>query len=121
MDQVDVGGLELSYQFVGAREAPPLVLIMGLGSQLTHWPDDFVAAIAGRGFRVVRFDNRDTGLSSRVLFGVVPDIEALAHGAAAPGAYTLIDMAADTAGLIRALGLGRPTSWASPWAGGSPN
>lgn len=110
MDKVDVGGLQFSYQIAGARDAPPLVLIMGLGSQLTHWPDDFVAAIAGRGFRVVRFDNRDAGLSSRVPRGVVPDIEALVHGAVPnptpPGAYTLIDMAADTAGLIRELGLG---------------
>ncbi len=109
MHQVDVGGLELSYQIVGPREAPPLVLIMGLGSQLTHWPDELVEAIAGRGFQVVRFDNRDAGLSSRVPCGVVPDIEALvretASGATPPGAYTLIDMAADTAGVIRELDL----------------
>lgn len=59
---VGVGrGIELCYQATGSRDDPPLLLIAGLGQQLHSWPDDFVTALAGRGYLVTRFDNRDAG------------------------------------------------------------
>jgi pimeloyl-ACP methyl ester carboxylesterase len=85
----DIGGIRIAYQEFGSPSDPPLLLVMGLGSQMVFWDEEFCAMLAGRGYRVIRFDNRDTGLSSHL-----------------PGtAYTLDDMAADTAGLIEALGL----------------
>lgn len=52
-------GVELFHEEFGAPEAPPLLLIMGLGAQLTTWPEEFCRTLAGRGFRVIRYDNRD--------------------------------------------------------------
>ena len=84
-------GITLEYEVIGADE-PVIVLIMGLHAQLLVWDDRFCEALAARGFRVLRFDNRDAGLSSRV-----PD--------APPGelAYTMDDMATDVAALLDAL------------------
>ena len=66
---VDVGrGIELCYQQTGDPADPPIVLIAGLGQQLHSWPDDFVSALAGRGYRVTRFDNRDAGRSTHMNF-----------------------------------------------------
>ena len=58
-------GIELTYAAFGDAQAPPLVLIMGLAAQMIAWDDEFCAALAARGFRVIRFDNRDIGLSTR--------------------------------------------------------
>ena len=64
---VDVGrGIELCYDQTGDPADPPIVLIAGLGQQLHSWPEDFVAALAGRGYRVTRFDNRDVGRSTHM-------------------------------------------------------
>ena len=64
---VDVGrGIELCYDQTGDPADPPILLIAGLGQQLHSWPNDFVAALAGRGYRVTRFDNRDTGRSTHM-------------------------------------------------------
>lgn len=59
-------GIELCYEIFGAPDAEPLVLIMGLGAQMIHWDDDFCRDLADRGFRVIRFDNRDIGKSTRM-------------------------------------------------------
>ena len=100
-------GIELTYDTFGEATAPPLVLIMGLASQMIAWDDEFCAALAARGFRVIRFDNRDVGLSTRLENLGMPNAAQLlmAHLAGQPtkAAYTLSDMARDVVGLLDAL------------------
>ena len=102
-------GIELCYDTFGDTQAPPLLLIMGLAAQMIAWDDDFCAALAGRGFRVIRFDNRDIGLSTRLESAGVPNVPQLlqAHlmGQPVKAAYTLGDMARDCVGLLDALGI----------------
>jgi pimeloyl-ACP methyl ester carboxylesterase len=62
-------GIELCYEIFGKPDAEPIVLIMGLGAQMIHWDDDFCRQLAARGFRVIRFDNRDIGKSSKLSGG----------------------------------------------------
>jgi pimeloyl-ACP methyl ester carboxylesterase len=104
-------GIRIEYEAVGAADAPAIVLIMGLGMQLTAWPPALVAGLRERGFRVVRFDNRDAGLSSRVPAGKPVDLRAAAVramlGMRVRAPYSLEDMAGDTLGLMDALGLER--------------
>ncbi|MFE3454313.1 alpha/beta fold hydrolase [Nonomuraea sp. NPDC059194] len=95
----DANGIEIAYDKFGAPQDRPLLLIMGLGSQLVHWDDEFCELLARRGHHVVRFDNRDVGLSTHFPEAGVPDLNS---GTAAP--YLLSDMAADAAGLMDALG-----------------
>jgi pimeloyl-ACP methyl ester carboxylesterase len=97
----DVGrGIELCYQQVGDTADPPILLIAGLGQQLHSWPDDFVTALAGRGYCVTRFDNRDTGRSTHMNYRP-PNPVAMLRGC---NRYHLGDMARDTVGLMDALG-----------------
>ena len=107
---VKANGLELCYQEFGDPSAPPLLLIMGLGTQMTGWPDEFCAQLASAGLRVIRFDNRDVGLSSKIedardydspRWGFVKSF----LGKKVNGPYLLGDMAADTLGLMDALKL----------------
>lgn len=104
-------GIELCYQTFGAKDAPPLVLIMGLGAQMILWPDDFCRKIADAGFRVIRLDNRDIGRSSKIDVPVQVDftklIDKQAKGEKIDAPYTLRDMADDTVGLLDALGIDR--------------
>ena len=88
---------------------------MGLGGQLIAWDDDFVATLAARGFYVVRFDNRDVGRSTWFDEAGVPDLMAALLGQVQP-AYLLSDLAADTAGLLDALGLESAHVLACQWA-----
>src|SRR5436305_84057 len=88
MPRVSANGIEIEYETFGDPKAQPMLLIGGLGSQLLSWDEDFCALLAGHGFHVIRFDNRDSGLSTWV-----------------DDAYTLDDMAADAAGLLDALGI----------------
>lgn len=102
-------GIELCYEIFGAPDAEPLVLIMGLGAQMIHWDDDFCRELAGRGFRVIRFDNRDIGKSTR-LSGGKPlrpmELIKLRLFKIAPEApYKLWDMANDVVGLLDTLGI----------------
>ena len=93
------------------------MLIGGLGQQLHgSWPTDFVTALAGRGYRVTRFDNRDVGRSTHMEY---PAAEAGGHAArrSATRQYHLGDMARDTVGLLDALGYPMPIWSASRWAG----
>lgn len=103
--------LHIEYESLGDPARPAIVLIMGLGMQLTGWPDSFCEALVARGYRVIRFDNRDCGLSGRVV-GKKRGNLLLAMAAAALGLpvrtpYTLEDMAEDTIGLMDRLGLER--------------
>jgi pimeloyl-ACP methyl ester carboxylesterase len=93
-------GIEIAYQTFGERSDTPLLLVMGLGAQLIHWPEEFCELLAGRGFYVVRFDNRDVGHSTKLEDAPVPDLMALAAGDAGNAAYTLDDMADDAVGLL---------------------
>jgi pimeloyl-ACP methyl ester carboxylesterase len=102
-------GIELHYDSFGEPQAPPLLLIMGLASQMIAWDDAFCAALAGRGLWVVRFDNRDVGLSTKMDRLGVPNVAEMMQsqllGRPARAAYTLSDMAADTVGLMDALAI----------------
>jgi pimeloyl-ACP methyl ester carboxylesterase len=100
-------GIELEYETLGDPADPALVLIMGLGAQLIDWPPEFCERLAARGFHVIRFDNRDAGLSAGLDDRGVPDIAALLSGGPAEPPYLLADFAADTAGLLDALGVDR--------------
>ena len=103
----DVGrGVTLCYESFGEPSDPPLLLIMGLGMQMIGWHEDFCAALADRGFHVVRFDNRDAGRSTKVKGKGRPATAAqLLHRRFPPDQYRLSDMADDAAGLLRELDL----------------
>lgn len=111
MPEISVNGLKIHYDEHGDPSHPPILLIMGFASQMTIWPPELIEALVERGFRVIRHDNRDIGLSHKF------------HGAKSPGMakmvlmnmiglkprvpYSLADMAGDSAGLLDALGIGK--------------
>ncbi|MBN1093688.1 alpha/beta hydrolase [Blastococcus sp. TML/M2B] len=105
IEKVTVGDVELAYETFGDRSATPVLLISGLGSQMISYADEFCADLAARGTFVVRFDNRDVGLSTHLHEAGPPDLGAIRRGDRSGVAYDLADMAADAAGLITALGL----------------
>jgi len=100
-------GVELMFDAFGAPDAPALLLIAGLGCQMIAFDERFCAGLAARGYRVIRFDNRDIGLSSHLDHLPVPNVRKLmilkAVGLPVPAPYMLHDMAADTVGLLDAL------------------
>jgi pimeloyl-ACP methyl ester carboxylesterase len=102
-------GIELCYDTFGDRAAPPIVLIMGLAAQMIAWDEEFCGRLASRGYWVIRFDNRDIGLSTKFAQHGAPDLMAilglLLQGKTVSAPYTLRDMAADTVGLMDALGI----------------
>ena len=104
-------GIEIEYESYGDAAAPAVLLIMGLGAQLTRWPMPFVEALVARGYRVIRYDNRDIGLSTKLDDAPVPGIAGLLvarffrYTPKVP--YLIEDMAADAAGLLDALGIER--------------
>jgi pimeloyl-ACP methyl ester carboxylesterase len=99
----DVGrGISLAYEEIGDGE--PLVLVAGLGQQLHSWPDAFCSRLADRGYRVVRFDNRDVGRSTHESFRP-PKLFSMLLGRFPAEQYDLTDMAEDTVGLMAAIGL----------------
>jgi pimeloyl-ACP methyl ester carboxylesterase len=111
MARAQANGIELEYDVTGPADGEPLLLIMGLGAQMTRWSSAFVDKLAAKGLRVIRFDNRDVGLSTKFDAAGLPDLpvifKALSEGKPAPVAYTLSDMADDAAGLLDALGVAR--------------
>lgn len=106
MPRVPANGIELEYEAFGHETDPALVLIAGLGSQLIDWPAEFCEKLAAHGLRVIRFDNRDAGLSASLDRLGTPDLAEVLKGAATVP-YLLADMASDTAGLLDALGIAR--------------
>ena len=107
--QVGANRITLEVQDHGSASAEPLLLIMGLGMQLVAWPEGLVNALVRSGFRVIRFDNRDVGLSQSFdRFGVpsvMRDVLKYSLGMNVQTAYTLADMADDAAGVLAALGV----------------
>jgi pimeloyl-ACP methyl ester carboxylesterase len=97
--------IDIAYERFGEPRSPPVLLVMGLGTQMLGWPDGFCEALAGRGFHVIRFDNRDIGLSSHLTDAPPPDVRAALQGDSSTASYTLSDMAGDVVGLLDALGL----------------
>ena len=104
MPRLRANEIDIEYETFGDPQSPPLLLIMGLGAQMISWEDDFCSQLAGRGFHVIRFDNRDSGLSTRMEAAGPPDMAAALSGNPQP-AYRLDDMAADAVGLLDALGI----------------
>ncbi len=98
------GGITLCYETFGDPSDPTALLIMGLGTQMVAWQDDFCRALAGRGLYVVRFDNRDIGRSTH-LQGPPPSLVELLRYSGSAARYTLADMAQDAAGLLNELEL----------------
>jgi len=95
--------MDIVYDTFGEEISPPMVLIMGLGSQMILWDDEFCSQLAARGFRVIRFDNRDVGRSTKLSHLGIPDFRSLMKGEDVEIPYTLHDMAKDTIGLLDAL------------------
>lgn len=111
MPHITANGIELFYEDNGNPDAEPILLVMGLGAQMTLWPDEFVEALVANGFRVIRYDNRDIGLSQKMEGARAPSLpwqllrKRIGFPARVP--YTLRDMADDGAGLLDALGIAR--------------
>jgi pimeloyl-ACP methyl ester carboxylesterase len=107
MAQIEANGITLEYEDHGNPGDPPILLVMGLGAQLTLWPIEFVEALVKRGFRVIRYDNRDIGLSHKFEGAKAPGMAKLMLlsriGLTPRVPYSLADMAADAVGLLDAL------------------
>ena len=105
--RVDLEQVSLAYQSIGRASDPALLLVMGLGGQLIHWPDEVVMALCEQGFRVIRYDNRDVGLSTwrQAPASANLTFEVLRYKLGLPVAapYTLTDMADDALGLMDGL------------------
>ena len=98
-------GIDIAFERFGDPGAPPLLLIMGLGTQMLGWPDGFCGTLADHGMHVIRFDNRDIGLSTHMTDAPAPDVGAALTGDHSSASYKLSDMAGDTVGLLDALEL----------------
>ena len=111
MPHVKANGLDIYYESHGDAGAEPILLIMGLGAQMTRWSPEFIGKLTAAGHRVIAYDNRDVGLTEKLDAAGPPDmgaiVAALSQGKTPPAAYTLIEMAADAAGLLQALGIER--------------
>jgi pimeloyl-ACP methyl ester carboxylesterase len=101
---VPANGIQIAYETFGERGGRPLIMVMGLGAPMLMWHPDLCAMLAGRGFFVIRFDNRDVGGSTHLRDARLPDLmAALMRGDASSAAYSLDDMAQDAFGLLDAL------------------
>ncbi len=106
MPTVAANDIHVEYETFGDPDRPTALLVMGLGAQMLAWDEALCREIAARDFFVVRFDNRDSGLSTHLHDAPHPDLAAAVGGDYSSAAYTLHDMAADAVGLLDALGIG---------------
>jgi pimeloyl-ACP methyl ester carboxylesterase len=102
--KVGPAGIDIAYQRLGNPDAPVVLLIMGIAAQSIAWPDAFCHALVDRGLQLIRFDNRDVGLSTHLTEAPPPDLPAALAGDLSSVSYTLSDMAADAVGLLDVLG-----------------
>jgi len=109
MPQIHINNLCIEYDTFGKTDREPLILIMGLGCQMVAWPNKFLKMLADKGLHVIRFDNRDVGLSSKFenygVFDIVDLMRAFPCSQTFSAPYTLSDMAEDTVGLMDAIGI----------------
>jgi pimeloyl-ACP methyl ester carboxylesterase len=108
MPNVRANGICLEYEEFGSQDATPVLLIMGLGAQMVMYEDELCRQLAGRGFHVIRFDNRDIGLSTKFhdkCADPAPLLLDLVQGKTVDAPYSLDDMADDAAALLQALGI----------------
>jgi pimeloyl-ACP methyl ester carboxylesterase len=102
-------GIQLYYEDNGSTDAPVILLVMGLGAQMIAWPDEMVEALVDKGYRVIRYDNRDVGMSQRMEGAAAPNLiwtmVKARLGLPVSVAYSLSDMAADGIGLLDTLGI----------------
>jgi pimeloyl-ACP methyl ester carboxylesterase len=102
-----VGEIEICFETFGSPDDPALLLVMGLGTQMVAWPEGFCRQLAGRGFFVIRYDNRDVGRSTHLRRYRPPTIRQLVLRDKRAAKYSLADMAADGIGLLDQLGIER--------------
>ena len=102
---VGPAGIDIAYHRLGKADAPAVLLTMGVAAQSIHWPDGFCHALVEHGLQVIRFDNRDAGLSTHLTDAPPPNLQAALAGDLSSVSYTLSDMAMDTVGLLDVLGL----------------
>jgi pimeloyl-ACP methyl ester carboxylesterase len=111
VSSVKANGMVIEFDSFGAEDAEPILLISGLGVQMVRWSVPFCEALASNGYRIIRFDNRDVGLSTHLDGGSVPELgflaQALGRGERPPVPYSLLDMAGDAVALLDALGVKR--------------
>jgi pimeloyl-ACP methyl ester carboxylesterase len=105
MPAVSANGIQIEYDTFGDDSSPALLLIIGAGGQMIYWEFEFCESLAKRGLFVIRFDNRDAGLSTKFDEAGIPDMMAAMEGKPVAAAYSLDDMAADAVGLLDALGI----------------
>ncbi|MEW6187133.1 MAG: alpha/beta hydrolase [Thermodesulfobacteriota bacterium] len=109
MPNVTANGIQVEYETFGETQGKPLLLIKGIQQQLITWPEDFCSMLAKAGHFVIRFDHRDVGLSTKFENEKTPElaeiVAAFTRGEKIKSPYTLDDMAADTVGLLEALGI----------------
>jgi pimeloyl-ACP methyl ester carboxylesterase len=120
MPNVSANGIRIEYQEFGKQGSAPLLLIMGLGSQMVTWDKEFCRRLAEKDCRVIRFDNRDVGLSTKFdkqCPDPAPLFADLRQGQSVAPLYTLDDMAQDAAELLGNLGIPAAHQSARPWAG----
>jgi pimeloyl-ACP methyl ester carboxylesterase len=103
--KVKVGEIEIIYDTFGDSTAPSMLLVTGLGDQMIAWDEEFCCELAAQGYWVIRYDNRDAGLSTKFDEAGMPDIPALMQGKMIETPYLLRDMADDGVGLLDALGV----------------
>lgn len=111
MSTADANQIRIEYNTFGHPSSPALLLIIGIGCQMIHWPSEFCQRIADRGYYVIRYDNRDSGCSAKIEGLSMPEIlekiGSMFMGQDVSVPYTIEDMAADAAGLLDALNIDR--------------
>jgi len=111
MPTINANNIDIFYEENGPADAPVILLVMGLGTQMIAWPDDMIRGLIGKGYRVIHYDNRDVGLSQRMdgapAGNLIWAMVKARFGLPVNPAYSLADMAQDGIGLLDALGINK--------------